>query len=186
MNGDSPTSFRTWCEAQPAASGVLGVAALVEGAVAAVPKRAWLFPGRRERGAAILRGADAERIAAARPYKVVPPGDSPSVRALTAVGVAIAGEPAVCFLGTGSMSYGNVAEAMNLAALHKAPVVFVVSWYAEAGPFAAQLAVSPAVFAASLGLATATCDGANAESVRAALKQVGAGPAVVVATMPHG
>ena len=141
---------------------------------------------RWKRGAAILRGADAERIAAARPYKVVPPGESPSVRALTAVGVAIAGEPAVCFLGTGSVSYGNVSEALNLAALHKAPVVFVVSWYGEDGPFAPQLAVSPAVYGAALGLATATCDGADADSVSAAVKKVGAGPALVVATMPHG
>ncbi|MSQ01749.1 MAG: hypothetical protein EXR71_07630 [Myxococcales bacterium] len=186
MNGDSPSRFRSWCDAQPAASGVHGVAALVEGVVAAVPKRAWLFPGRRERGAAILRGADPERIAAARPYKVVPPGESPSVRALTAVGVALSGEPAVCFLGTGSVSYGNVTEALNLAALHQAPVLFVVAWYGDEGPFAPQLAVSPAVLAAALGLATATCDGADVESVRGAVKKVGAGPALVVATMPHG
>lgn len=186
MNGDAPGGFRAWVDAQPVTTGVRGVAALVEGVVAAAPKRAWLFVGPRERGAAILRGADPARLAEARPYKVVPPGASPAVRALEAVGVALAGEPAVCFVGTGSAGYGAFSEALHLAAAHRAPVVFVVSWYTGDGPFAPQLAVAPDVLAAALGLRTASCDGGDAAAVRAAVESVGAGPALVLATMPHG
>ncbi len=186
MNGDSPSAFRAWSAAQPLSAGTRGVESLVEGVVAAVPKRAWLFPGRRERGAAILRGADPSALAEARPYKVVPPGESPAIRALEAVGVALAGEPAVCFLGTGSLSYGAFHEAIQLAAAHQAPVVFVVSGYSGEGPFAPQLAVPAVALAAALGLATATCDGSEAASVQAAVASVGAGPALVWAEMAHG
>lgn len=186
MTAGSPSPFRAWCAAQPASAGVRGMEALVEGVMAATPKKAWVFPGRRERGAAILRGADAERLAEARPYKVVPPGESPAVRALEAVGVALAGEPAVVFLGSGSVSYGAFHEALQLAAAHRAPVVFVVSWYPGPGPFAPQLAVSPVALAAALGIATATANGGDAESVRAAVSAVGSGPALVLAEMPHG
>lgn len=186
MTAGAESPFRAWAAAQAPSAGALGVVALVEGVMAATPKRAWVFPGRRERGAAILRGADAERLAEARPYKVVPPGESPAVRALEAVGVALAGEPAVVFLGTGSVSYGAFHEAMQLAAAHRAPVVFVVSWYAGEGPFAPQLAVSPVVLASAVGLATATANGADEESVRAAVASVGSGPALVLVEMPHG
>ncbi len=185
MSPAPPSPFHTWTASQPAAAGVRGVEALVEGVVAAVSKRVWLFPGRRERGAAILRGADPERIAAARPYKVVPPGASPSARAMQAVGVALAGEPALCFLGTGSLGYGAAQEALQLAAGHKAPVVFVLSWYTD-GPFAAPLAVEPAAYASALGMKMASASGADAASVKAAVASVGAGPALVVVTMPHG
>ena len=185
MSGAAPSLFRAWSAAQPASSGTHGVEALVEGVVAAVSKRVWLFPGRRERGAPILRGADPERIAAARPYKVVPPGDSPSARALQAVGVALAGEPALCFLGTGSLGYGAAQEAMQLAAGHAAPVVFVLSWYVD-GPFAAPLAIAPAAYAAAIGLKVASASGLDADAVKKAVASVGAGPALVVVEMPHG
>lgn len=181
----STAAFRAWSAGQPSSAGTRGVEALVEGVVAGVSKRVWLFPGRRERGAAILRGADAERISAARPYKVVPPGDSPSARAMQAVGVALAGEPAVCFLGTGSLGYGAAQEAMQFAAARSAPVVFVLSWYVD-GPFAAPLAIEPAAFGRALGLKVATASGADAASVQAAVAEVGAGPGLVVVTMPHG
>ena len=182
----STEAFRSWTMAQAPASGAAGVMVLVEGVLAATPKKAWVFPGSRERGAAVLRGADPDRLNEARPYKVVPPGDSPAIRALAAVGVAMAGEPVVCFLGTGSMSYGAAHEAIQLAAAHRAPVVFVVTWYGEAGPFAPQLAVSPAVLAAAAGLSVATVSGVDAAAVEAAVRGVGGGPALVVATMPHG
>ncbi len=184
MTGASP--FREWSAAQPTSAGTHGVESLVEGVVAAVGKRVWLFPGRRERGAALLRGAAAEGLDEARPYKVVPPGDSPSVRALAAVGVALAGEPAVCFLGTGSLSYGNVHEALQLAAAHRTPVVFVVAGYSGDGPFAAQLAVPAVVLAQSIGLGGSTCDGSDRASVQAAVAAAGPGPALVWAEMPHG
>lgn len=178
-------AFRAWSAAQPPSAGTRGVEALVEGVVAGVAKRVWLFPGRRERGAAILRGADADRIAAARPYKVVPPGASPSARAMQAVGVALAGEPALCFLGTGSLGYGAAQEAIQFAAASGAPVLFVLSWYVD-GPFAAPLAIEPAAYARALGLKVASASGADASAVSAAVSEVGTGPALVVVEMPHG
>ncbi len=152
---------------------------MVEGVVAAVSRKAWLLPGRRERGVAILRGADPSRLHEARPYRVLPPGDSPAARALTGVGLAVGGETAVVFLGSGSTSYGTFHEALHLAAIHRAPVVFVVSWYLGAGPFAAQLAVEPDRLASACGLSVATVSGADAGAVRAALATVLPGPGLL-------
>ncbi len=177
--GDTTSAFRAWCAAQPVSAGTRGVESIVEGVVAATPRKTWLLPGRRERGAAILRGAEASRLDEARPYKVLPPGESPSARALTAVGLGLAGEASVVFLGSGSLSYGHFHEALQLAAAHRAPVVFVVSWYLGAGPFAPQLAVAPDVLADALGLVTATCDGRSADAVASALRPILPGPSLL-------
>jgi len=177
--GEFARAFRDWCAAQPVSAGTRGVEPIVEGVVAATPRKTWLLPGRRERGAAILRGADPARLDEARPYKVLPPGESPAARALAAVGLGLAGEPSVVFLGSGSLAYGEFHEALHLAAAHRAPVVFVVSWYLGEGPFAPQLAVPPDVLSAALGLATASCDGARAESVASALRPLLPGPALL-------
>lgn len=177
--GDTASAFRDWCAAQPVSAGARGVEPIVEGVVAAAPRKTWLLLGRRERGAAILRGADPARLDEARPYKVLPPGLSPAARALTAVGLGLAGEASIVFLGSGSLSYGHFHEALQLAAAHRAPVVFVVSWYLGEGPFAPQLSLAPDQLAAALGLATATCDGARAESVASALRPLLPGPALL-------
>ena len=168
-------AFRTWVAEQSAVSGVHGVAPMVEGIAAGTSKKTWIFPGRMERGIAILRGADPSRLAEARPFRVVPPGDSPAIRALEAVGVALAGEPVVVVLGTGSVSYGAFHEALQLAAMHHAAATFVVTWYVGAGPFAAQLAASPAAIAASLGIANGVVDGTSAEAVGAAVAALAGG-----------
>lgn len=146
-----------------------GLEPLIVGAVLGVTRKTWILPGRRERGAAIVRGADRERLEATRPYRVLPPGDEPAQRALQAVGMALAGDPVLVFLGTGSMAYGAALEALSLAVLQKAPVCFVVSWYTGEGPFARQLAAEPAVLAAALGLDTARVDGTDAAAVMAAV-----------------
>jgi pyruvate dehydrogenase E1 component alpha subunit len=146
-----------------------GLEALIAGATLGVSKKTWLLPGRRERGCAILRGCAAERVDEARPYRVVPPGESPAARALYGVGLALAGDPALVFVGSGSASYGAFLEALNLAALRKAPVTFVVAWYTNAGPFATQLAGSPAAVAQGFGLPARIVDGADAHAVRDAV-----------------
>lgn len=172
-------AFRAWVAEQPAISGVAGVAAISEGVAAGTNKKTWIFPGRRERGIAILRGADASRLAESRPYRVLPPGESPSIRALEAVGVALAGEPSVVILGTGSTSYGDFHAALHLAAAHSASVTFVVVWYVGAGPFAQQMAISPLQLAEALGIAHALADGTNAESVRAGVAKLAGGPGLL-------
>ncbi len=156
-----------------------GLEPVVAGATLGVSKKTWLLPGRRERGCALLRGCPADRLDQARPYKVVPAGESPVARALQAVGLA-GTDGALVWLGTGSVSYGGFAEALSLTKLWNARVTFVVSWYVGEGPFAPQLAASPAALAAAMWLPAVTVDGADAEAVRAAVAGL-KGQGVVVA-----
>jgi TPP-dependent pyruvate/acetoin dehydrogenase alpha subunit len=154
-----------------AAVSVRGLEPLVAGASLGAGKRAWLFPGRRERACALLRGADAARLDEARPYRVIPPGKSPSARAMQAVGAALAtGERAVVFLGTGSLAYGAALEALARAGATGAEVTFVVGWYAAPGPFELSLPQGPAALAKGLGLTVASVDGLDAEAVRVAVE----------------
>lgn len=172
-----------WHAGLPPARSGRGLEALIAGAVLGAPRRAWLLPGPREIGCALLRGATPDRLQAARPWRVVPPGDDPAQRALQAVGMAMAGDPAVVFLGTGSMAYGAAQEAISLAALHRAPVCFVVGWYdpEPEAPFAAQLPVGPATLALALGLESVEVDGQDGAAVARAVS--GPGPRLVEARL---
>ena len=154
----------------PATVSVRGLEPLVAGVTLGAGKRAWLFPGQRERACALLRGADPTRLDAARPYRVVPPGKSPAARAMQAVGAALAtGERAVVFCGTGSAAYGALLEALARAGATGAEVTFVLGWYVAPGPFTLPLPHGPAALAQGLGLAGAVIDGTDAEAVRAAV-----------------
>lgn len=188
MNDGLPTSpdagaalLRTHHEAAGGVVSGRGLEASIAGATLAVSRKTWLLPGRREAACALLRGCPADRLVEARPYRVVPPGSSPSARALEAVGMALAGDAALTWLGTGSVAYGAFTEALSLAATHRAPVTFVVHWYTNEGPFARQLAVEPAALAQSFGLAAAIVPGAEAGPVFEAVKALAAlgGPALV-------
>lgn len=137
-----------------------GLEALIAGGTLAVSKRTWLLPGRREIGAALLRGASPDALHSARPYRVVPAGPSPSARAGQAVGLGMAGEAALCFLGTGSVAYGTLAEVVGSVV---PGVQFVVSWYERPGPFARPL--SPALLFKAAGLSVAEVDGTDAIAV---------------------
>jgi TPP-dependent pyruvate/acetoin dehydrogenase alpha subunit len=170
--------------ADPDAVSVRGLEALVAGAVAGAGPRAWLLPGRRERAAALLRGATPDRLDAGRPRRVVPPGPGPVARALQAVGLAVAtGERAVVFCGAGSVGYGGFSEALHLAAMRAAPVTFVVAWYVAPGPFGTQSALAPAAMARALGLGGVEVDGHDAVAVRDAVAGAAAGPWVIEARL---
>lgn len=155
------------------------LAGALEGAVAGFGKKGWLVLGPRERIAATLRGAPVERLldahAGARPYKLAPCSSAPGSRALHAVGLALAtGEPTLCVLGLASAASGALHEALNLAALTRAPVIFVLAIHAlpADAPVGPQLAASPADLAAAFGLATARAAAtatAVADAVAAAL-----------------
>ena len=150
-----------------------GLEALIAGATLGVSKRTWILPGRREAGAALLRGASVDALHTARPYRVIPAGPSPSARAGQAVGIGMAGESALCFLGTGSVAYGTLAEVIgNLTQ----GVQFVVSWYDKPGPFA--LPVSPAGMFIAAGHTVAEVDGSD---VLAMFEAVRAGNALIIA-----
>ena len=113
------------------------------GAVGCLRKTDWLFPQYRELGAFLVRGiAPAQMAAVWRgawhgglqfTRKCCAPIAIPiATHALHAVGAAMAaqrlGEDSVtvAFLGDGATSEGDAHEAMNLAAVDKAPCVFFV------------------------------------------------------------
>ena len=175
-------AVRAHAAADPAVVSARGLEAVVAGVAVGASRRAWLLPGRRERAVALARGAAADRLDQARPYRVVPPGESPAARALYAVGLALSGDPAVVFVGTGTAGYGAFHEALQLAAVHRAPVTFVVTWYINAGPFAAPLAVEPSALARAVGLAAVVVDGTDAAAVRDAVANA-TGPTLVQANL---
>lgn len=113
------------------------------GAAGCLRKTDWLFPQYREIGAFLLRGITPAQIAAVWrgrwhgglgfTEKCVAPIAIPiGTHALHAVGAAMAaqrlGEDSVtlAFVGDGATSEGDVHEAMNFAAVYRAPCVFVV------------------------------------------------------------
>lgn len=107
------------------------------------------------------------------------------------------GQVAVCFFGDGTTNIGAFHEALNLAAVWKAPVVFVCenNQYMEYTPIGAVTAVPrPAADRASAyGLAPIVVDGNDVEAVftvaRTAIDRAraGEGPSLVEAlTYRHG
>jgi pyruvate dehydrogenase E1 component alpha subunit len=113
------------------------------GAAACLPKTDWLFPQYREIGAFLLRGLTPAQLGAVWrgkwhgglgfTEKCVAPISIPiGTQGLHAVGAAMAaqrlGEDSVtlAFLGDGATSEGDAHEALNFAAVFKAPCIFVV------------------------------------------------------------
>ena len=107
------------------------------------------------------------------------------------------GQVAICFFGDGTTNIGAFHEALNLASVWKAPVVFVCenNQYMEYTPIAAVTAVArPAADrAAAYGLEPIVVDGNDVEAVHATATRVierarsGDGPSLVEAvTYRHG
>lgn len=168
------------------------LAPVVAGAVSALGKGDWWVPSMRERVGAVLRGTPVERlidgVAGARPFKVAPPGTSPALRALTAVGLAHgSGAVTLVHLGVGSASDGALHEALNLAALLRPNVIFLVSVHALGGdaPLGPQLAASPAGLARAFGIPSSIADATDPSAVHAAVAAARAagGPHLVEAQL---
>ena len=162
----------------------------LEGAVTGFGRRGWLVLGPRERVAATLRGAPVERLldahAGARPYRLAPCSDAPGARALHAVGLALAtGEPALCVLGLASAASGALHEALNLAALTRAPVVFVLAVHAlgPQAPVGPQLAASPVGLAQAFGLAALRVPPTVGDVSSAVAAAVASGAPTLIATI---
>ena len=107
------------------------------------------------------------------------------------------GQVAVCFFGDGTTNIGAFHEALNMAAVWKAPVVFVCenNQYMEYTPIRDVTAVEhPAADrAAAYGLASILVDGNDVEAVHRVAKTAvdvardGAGPSLIEAvTYRHG
>ena len=141
---------------------------------------------------AALRGVPVDRLVdprrGARPYKVAPCDGSPANRALFAVGLAIAtGGPVLVHLGVGSLSDGAFAEALNVAKLRSAQVVFLVAVHplGPDAPLPAQSAASATALAGAYGIAAVSVDGRSIEAVRVAVvaaREAG-GPTVIEAKL---
>jgi pyruvate dehydrogenase E1 component alpha subunit len=121
----------------------------------------WAFAGARGRIGAVLRGASPARLAdstaGARPYKLAPVSSAPGNRALHAVGAAIAsGRPTLCLLGAASLASGAFHEALNVASLTGAPVIFVVMMQeiTDDAPIGRQLVAGPVTLARAHGWKT--------------------------------
>jgi 2-oxoisovalerate dehydrogenase E1 component alpha subunit len=169
-------------------------AAAVEGAVAGLGNGDWWVPGLRERAGAVLRGLSVERVrdpwAGSGPYKVAPALPSPAGRALAAVGLALAdaNKAALVHLGVGSTSDGAFHEALNLAALHRPTVLFLVTVHPLDGraPLGRQLASSLQALAAAFGIGHAVVDATDATAVAGAVRAArdARGPHLVEARLP--
>ncbi|MEQ1696244.1 MAG: pyruvate dehydrogenase (acetyl-transferring) E1 component subunit alpha [Hyphomicrobiaceae bacterium] len=121
----------------------LGQEAVVIGTASAMEDRDVLFPTYRENGALLWRGVPVETILAywsgdERGSAVTGHREDFPIcitigsQASHAAGVAYAfklrqqARVALCCMGDGATSKGDIYEAMNMAALHKLPVVFLI------------------------------------------------------------
>lgn len=171
-----------------------GLETVVAGAVTALGRGDWWVPGLRERVGAVLRDVPVERLVdgtrGARPYRVAPPTPAPALRALHAVGLALADREraALVHLGVGSCADGALHEALNLAALLRPNVIFVVAVHPLSGdaPLGPQLAATPAALAGAFGIPAAIVAGDDEAAVHDAVKAARAagGPHLIEARLP--
>jgi TPP-dependent pyruvate/acetoin dehydrogenase alpha subunit len=179
-------------EPEPFHLPVDGLESVVVGALRGLSKTDWWVPGLRERIGCVLRGVPVTRMvdgfAGARPYQVAPPTASPALRALHAVGLAMA-EPdrtVLVHLGIGSVADGSFYEALNLASLQQARVVFLVAVPSlEGAPVPTQVAATPMAVAQAFGMTAVSVDGRDAAAVEAsvAAARQQAGPTLIEARL---
>src|SRR6202140_269758 len=177
------------------------------GAVFALEADDWLFPTYRETVGTFARGVDIVELLALfsgswhcgfdpYQYRVAPLTTPLATQALHAVGLAMAArirhDPivALTFFGDGAASEGDAHEALNIAGVFGAPVVFVVqnNGYAISVPYRLQTRTSSiALRAAGVGMPGIRVDGNDVVSVYGAVKTAvdrarrGEGPTLVEA-----
>jgi len=185
----------------------LGQEAAQVGAVFALDENDWLFPSYRDTVGTFARGVDIVEILALfqgswhcgfdpRRYRVAPLTTPVATQALHATGLAMAARlrhdpiAALTFFGDGAASEGDAHEAMNMAAVYAAPVVFLVqnNQYAISVPLRDQTrASSIAQRAAGYGMPGVRVDGNDVLSVYGAVRSAverghaGDGPTLVEA-----
>ena len=177
------------------------------GAVLALREQDWLFPTYRDCVAVFTRGVSpAETLSLMRgdwhcgydPYahRVAPQCTPLATNAPHAVGLAYAArlqgkdQVALALLGDGATSEGDTHEALNFAAVWKAPVVFLVqnNGYAISVPLAKQTA-APTLAAKGIGygMPALLIDGNDAAAVYSAVRGAiahasgGGGPTLIEA-----
>ena len=177
------------------------------GPVLALREQDWLFPTYRDTVAVVTRGVDAGEALALLSgdwhcgydpyqYRVAPQCTPLATSTLHAVGLAHAArlkqqdQVALALLGDGATSEGDTHEALNFAAVWRAPVVFLVqnNGYAISVPLAKQTAAPTlAAKGAGYGIPSLLVDGNDAAAVYAAVRAcaeraaAGQGPALIEA-----
>ena len=177
------------------------------GAVLALRDQDWLFPTYRDTVAVITRSvAPAEALSLLRgewhcgydPYErnVAPQCTPLATHALHAVGLAYAAlhkradQVALVLLGDGATSEGDTHEALNFAAVWRAPAVFLVqnNGYAISVPLAKQTAAPALAYkGVGYGMRSLLIDGNDAAAVYAAVRSAvtraasGDGPTLIEA-----
>jgi pyruvate dehydrogenase E1 component alpha subunit len=185
----------------------LGQEAVAVGTAAAMRNDDVLLPSFREHGAQLWRGVTPEELFLywggdergndfAGPRQDFPNCVPVASHAPHATGVALAFRlrkqmrAAVCVFGDGATSKGDVAEALNMAGVWKAPAVFIVNnnGWAISVPVARQTAAATLVQKAiAAGIAGARVDGNDVMAVRVAVEQAlararsGNGPTLIEA-----
>jgi 2-oxoisovalerate dehydrogenase E1 component alpha subunit len=160
------------------------------GAALALREQDWLFPTYRDSVAVVTRGVPAEETLTLLrgdwhcgydpyQYRVAPQCTPLATNTLHAVGLAYAArhkqedQVALVLLGDGATSEGDTHEALNFAAVWKAPVVFLVqnNGYAISVPLAKQTA-APTLAAKGIGYGVPSMliDGNDAAAVYAAVR----------------
>jgi 2-oxoisovalerate dehydrogenase E1 component alpha subunit len=177
------------------------------GAALALRGQDWLFPTYRDSVAVLTRGVPAEETLTLLrgdwhcgydpyEYRVAPQCTPLATNTLHAVGLAYAArlklqdQAALVLLGDGATSEGDTHEALNFAAVWKAPVVFLVqnNGYAISVPLAKQSA-APTLAAKGIGYGVPSLlvDGNDAAVVYAAVRAgidraaAGGGPTLIEA-----
>jgi len=185
----------------------LGQEAAQVGAVFALGEDDWLFPTYRDTVGTFARGVDiVESLALFQGswhcgfdpmrYRVAPQTTPLATQSLHAVGFAMAArikhDPvvALAFFGDGAASEGDTHEALNLASVFAAPVVFLVqnNQYAISVPIRDQMHTSSiALRAAGYGMPGVRVDGNDVVSVYCAVREAveraraGGGPTLIEA-----
>jgi len=177
------------------------------GAALALRDADWLFPTYRDTVAILTRGVPAEQALTLLrgdwhcgydpyQYRVAPQCTPLATNTLHAVGLAHAArlrgqdQVALALLGDGATSEGDTHEALNFAAVWRAPVVFLVqnNGYAISVPLAKQTA-APTLAAKGIGygMPGVLIDGNDAAVVYAAVRSAveraaaGGGPTLIEA-----
>jgi 2-oxoisovalerate dehydrogenase E1 component alpha subunit len=177
------------------------------GAVLALDDRDWLFPTYRESVALVTRGIDPVEVLSLlrgdshcgydpRRHHVAPQCTPLATQTLHAAGLAHAearkgsGRIALAFVGDGATSEGDFHEALNFAAVFRAPVVFLVqnNRYAISVPLERQSAAPALAYKGiGYGVPAEQVDGNDPVAVLAVLSAAaaharsGAGPFLVEA-----
>ena len=146
-------------------TGLGKLAPFMESAVLAMQKRDWISVGLRGQVIACLRGASTSNIGnGSSNYKIAPSIGTPAARALQSIGLAkSSNRPVLCLMGNAAIGDGQLFEALNLASIQNAPVIFVVlERDTSRMPLAQSTAVSIDVIAESVGLQSSTVNSATA------------------------